>query len=406
MRVRPSFLLLAGVMGLSLAACKTVDGLDPSGPAPTQAPTSAPTPTPEPVHTVVVYPPDVPVGDYAPWQTAYADFLAERLEMDARIDNGDVSDMYCLYDADEDGTPELFIRYGMAEAGSHTTCYAFRDGRVEALRDGDFPSGHGGIYTCPGEKAFLFCWGHMGYAEISKVPMEDGRLGKWELLLEEDTRPSANGGIGRPYTDPAELVPGSEPLSYYYTRSCRDWGRNIPLTLPIYDYEALPRLLEAPLEEAEVRTAVGEVLWGNRAFYSYSGDNFHGRPGYGILAEYLMGGAYPGRNRPLIPREYAFVDVNGDGQTDCVLRLEEEPDEYGNISQYYVVFHVWEGEVHAYFFAWMDGLGVDPDGTVYFRKYGSWEQVSFYGDQCYTYPARRDPAEGADLAWDEFTPNP
>lgn len=415
MKRRPIFYLLSGAVALTLTACKTADLPPEPTPVPTQIsaptvsqePATSPSPTPEPPSVEpVVYAPDVPPGDYAPWQTAYADFLTEELRRDVeRVEkeSGDVSDLYCLYDADEDGVPELFIQYGVCEADYHTVCYTFRDGRVEALKDGDFPSGHGMIYTCPGEKAFLFSWGHMGYAEISKVPVENGGLGEWETLLEEDTNPSAAGEEVRPYTHPSELVSGAEAVPYYYTRSCRDWGRNPPLVLPIYDYGDLSRRPEKPQEEAEVRAAIGEVLWENRAFNGYSGDNFYGSTGWVTLEEYLKpGAAYPYGNEPLTVTEYAWADVNGDGQTDCILRLEKGPDQNGNVSRFYSVLTLQGEEACAYFFGFTDGFGVDPDGTVYLRNFGQWEQVSFYKDQCYTFPAPQDPVEGCDLAWDPF----
>ena len=413
MKRRPLFFAL--VLALGLTACGAVPPVGADDPVPSSTPIPIPIPipsltaTPEPPSMEsVVYAADVPPGDYAPWQTAYADFLTEELRQDmikVETENGEISDLYCLYDVDKDGIPELFIRYGTCEAAYYTVCYTFRDGRVEALADGDFGSGWGRIYSCPGEAAFLFWDRHMGYAGISKIPMEDGGLGEWELLLEECTNPSGPGEEVRPYTQPSELVPGAEAVPCYYTSSCRDWGRTPPLVLPIYDYGGYSRTPEEPREEREVRSAIREVLWENRAFNGCSGDNVYGSTGWVVLGEYLIG-SYPYGKEPLVVKEYAFADANADGQTDCILRLEKVPDQHGNVRQYYVILALQGEEVYAYFFGFTDGVGVDPDGTVYFRQSGDWNQVSFYKDQCDDFPAPREPVEGCDLAWDKYAPNP
>lgn len=98
MRRRPIFCLLAGVMALTLTACKTADQPPEPTPVPSQTPVptavpepaTSPSPTPEPPSMEpMVYAPDVPPGDYAPWQTAYADFLKEELRRDViKVETG------------------------------------------------------------------------------------------------------------------------------------------------------------------------------------------------------------------------------------------------------------------------------------------------------------------------------
>lgn len=416
MKRRPIFLLLAGIM--TLTACQR----EAQPPRQTAVSTPSPTPiaTPEPVPAPLTQAADVPPGDYAPWQEAYAGFLEALRQKEAvladRVKNagsqemeedgelwaayGDSSASYALYDADEDGTPELFVQYGMAEAGSHTVCYTFRDGVVRALENGDFPSGHGSIYTCPGQSAFLFCWGHMGYAQISRVPVEAGGLGQWELLLDEDVNPSANGGVERDYTDPATLVPGAEPVSYYDTATQWQTVEVPALVLPIYDYGKPPRQAENGLEEAEIRKLPGEVLGGKREFTGVSGDNFYGNTGSVTWEEYLQpGGAYPYNKTPLIPREVAFADVNGDGQTDCIIKLEQPTEGFEDHSLY-TVLSLEDGRVYAYLFGFADAFGVDPNGSVFLRDMNRWYQVSFYKNQCYKALSPSDPVEGCDLAWE------
>ena len=440
MKFRPIFLALAGAAALTLTACKTIEQapaptstIVPSpavtpGSAPTLAPTPSPTlpspPTPKPSGVEpLACAPDVPPGDYAPWQRAYMDYLTRRCreevplirwartasseEVEADLEKWNAanaaSNHYVLCDVDKDGVPELFIALGQLSSPIYE-CYTYRDGEVTSL--GELYETCAGFYAWPGENALLVGWGRMSHWGYSKYCIEDGVLADQGVMYEWEM---VNGEIvGEKEAE--EIVPGAVFVPYFYTRSLHDvdeQGAVAPLLLPICDYEAPPRQEPAPLEEAEVRAAVGKVLWENGSFIGISGDNFYGHTGPITWEEYIGPRmAYPYNDEPLIPKEYAFADVNGDGQTDGVLRLEEQPDEYGNLDQFYVVFNVQDETVYGYFFAWKDGMGVDPDGSVYFGEFDSWRQASFYKNQCYDFPASREPVEGADLAWDEYPANP
>lgn len=238
---------------------------------------------------------DVPPGSYAPWQEAYAGFLTNLRSSEYRHTLGELdfsgdtmpSDSYSLYDVDKDGVPELFLKYGNCEADYYTVGYAFRGGQVINL--GSFPSGHSSLYTVPGEDGIIFREGHMGYGSIAKFPLTDAEvIGPWETLLtetEEDTRRDG-------YTDPAELVPDSEPIPSHYTCTQFRPADSPALLLPVYDYQG--REFPVPMEEAEVQTAIGKVLYENAPFFGVSGDGFHGDTGPVTLEEYLRpGAAYP-----------------------------------------------------------------------------------------------------------------
>ena len=104
--------------------------------------------------------------EYADWQVAYAAFLeglAEQVKVlrdstrpdydpdTVELEIGEISGTYVLYDIDKAGVPELLLRYGLGEAGYHTTVYGYMDGTVSGL--GDVPTGHTRRYTGPGENA-------------------------------------------------------------------------------------------------------------------------------------------------------------------------------------------------------------------------------------------------------------
>lgn len=405
---------LIALFTLTLTACTPA-----REPAPTPAPTPTatvtptarptPTPTPTPIPTEApfsVEEADVPPGDYAPWQEGYAAFLVELRRQEGTLRNwaetasaeeidadpdrwaeySGISDLYSLYDVDKDGILELFVQYGSCEADYYTVCYAYREGQVVEV--GGFSSGHSSLYTWPGEHALLLHSGRMGMAFMEKYSMEDGVLvDQGEIFSDVDVAA---------YTDPGEIVPGAEPIPTFWSGNGRRPLWVAAPVLPIYDYGAPPRQMSTPMEEVEVRSAIEKVLKENGTVCGVSGDGFHGDTGLVTLKEYLQpGGAYPYTDEPLIVAEYAWADVNGDGQTDCVLRLVE--DQKDGSSDYYAVLNWQDGTVYAYFFGFVDRVAVAPDGTVYIQ--GS--QVSFYKNQCYDYPAEI-PAAWDDLAWDSF----
>ncbi len=420
--MKKRFCCLIALFAFTLTACTPVGEPAPT-PTPTATvtparrptPTAQPTPTPTPTEAPFsVEEADVPPGDYAPWQEGYAAFLVELRrqegtlrhwgenasdqELDADPERRDaiygVSDLYRLYDVDKDGVPELFVQYGSDEATYYTVCYAYREGQVAEV--GDFHSGHSSLYTWPEENALLVLWGQMGLAFMEKYSMEDGVLVYQGEIFSEVIDITKQ----EEYTDPGELVPGAEPIPEFWSGNERRPPWVAAPVLPIYDYGAPPRQDPAPVEEAEVRSAIWKVLEENGPLYGVSGDGFYGDTGLVTLEEYLRpGGAYPYGDEPLTVAEYAWADVNGDGQTDCILRLEEARE--GGVGNFYAVLDWQDGAIYAYFFDFRDRVAVAPDGTVYFREYDWWFRFFFYKNQCYDYSVG-EPAEWDDLAWDSF----
>lgn len=345
---------------------------------------------------------DVPSGSYAPWQEAYAGFLTNLRSAEYRHTLGDFdfpgddapSDSYSLYDVDKDGVPELFLKCGTCEADFRTFGYTFRGGQVSAL--GSFPSGHSSLYTVPGEDGIIIRYGQMGSGSIEKFSLADGGIiGPWETLLtetEEDTRQDG-------YTDPAELIPGSEPIPYYYTCTQFRPADSPALLLPVYDYQG--REFSAPMEETEVRAAIGKVLYEDAPLFGVSGDGFHGDAGLTTLEEYLRpGAAYPYGSAPLQITQIAWADVNGDGQTDCLLRMEQKRETWTDT--FCAVLSVDGDTVYAYFFDGARDAAVAPDGAITLQFYeSSWERASFFKNQCYTVP-EPEPAQSDGLVWDQF----
>ena len=289
------------VLYLLLTLC--LAGCAPAAPAPSSASISPPAASSSALEEPALSQPQaahVPPGSYAPWQEGYAGFLTNLRSSEYRHTLGELDfpgdDMpsvsYSLYDVDKDGVPELFLKCGTCEADYYTLGYTFRGGQVVNL--GSFQSGHSSLYTVPGENGIIFREGHMGYGSIEKFSLTDGgSIGPWETLLtetEEDTRQDG-------YTDPGELIPGSQPIPYYYTCTQFRPADSPALVLPIYDYQG--RELPVPMEEAEVRAAIGKVLYENAPLFGEQTDCLgrceRGRPdrlpapdGAGDLDRYLL----------------------------------------------------------------------------------------------------------------------
>lgn len=385
---------------LLLALCLT-------GCAPAAPPSSASVSVPSPAVTVqeetepsrsLPQAADVPPGSYAPWQEAYAGFLTNLRSAEYQHVLGDLafagddipSDSYSLYDVDKDGVPELFLKRGTCEADYCTQAYTFWSGQMAEL--GGFQSGHTSLYSCPSENAILVQCAHMGHGEIDKFSLEDGAIGPWKTLLTE--------GEVENYTYPGDLVPGSEPIPYFYTCTQFRPSDSPALVLPVYDWQG--RDLPVPMDEPQVRAAVERVLYDGAPLFGVSGNGFHGDAGLTTLEEYLRPGtAYPYGSAPLEIKQIAWADVNGDGQTDCLLRMEQKRETWTDT--FCTVLSVEGDTVYAYFFDGVRDAAVAPDGAVTLQFYGSsWKRASFFKNQSYTVPAP-EPVQGDGLAWDPFS---
>ena len=435
MRKKLPCLLLAGALALGLAACDAaVPDQTSTQPVETDAPTrpigSAPPSLalglpPEPTDPPAAED-GLPDRDYRPWQTAYMDFLSglaradedtrgmvtesgeyywpayEGLAVDDRgvccLDAGEPmrmtlvmalgSESYSLHDVDGDGVPELFVKYGSFEAAYTTQCYTYRDGQVVCV--GEFSSGHSSLYTCPGKSAVVRSEGHMGYHEVYEYPMEEGVLTEEREIFSEEKVDF--------YTATDEIVPGAEYIPWFYTRrgeddTWSDWRGRDPyslgkaLLLPICDYYDGPAVTGDSTEQA--REAILAALKGEAEVYGASGDHFNGDIGLAVWEEYiriLMD--VPNAKTTARVAAHFWLDLNGDGQEECVVRVESEiqRDEETWGGEELVILSFQDGTVYAYtlheeFLA---------DGTIW--NYSIRTALSFWRDQCYEYAVEGDSA--------------
>lgn len=447
MRKKLPCLLLAGALGLSLAAC--APAVEEPGPTPTLTTpppeasvpvlaTPAPEPSPEPsapAEAVEDY--DLPDREYQPWQTAYMDFLARLRQIETGLPwdyaEDDVDDLYkglavdergvyvqdfeekrpltsimsigsesySLSDVDRDGVPELFVFYGF---NSNTVqCYTWRDSQVVCV--GEFHSKDSGLYTHPDKNAVLRAGGRMGYYQLYEYPMEGG-------ILTEEREIFSEGPVDFP-TGAEEIVPGAQLIGRFWVQRGErdderyrapeseglDDGRPHPsagkaLLLPIADWQVGSAATGSNSEQA--RTAILAALNGEKQFYGASGDHFYGDVGWTAWAEYIQpGAAYPWNEEPLEIKAHVWLDMNGDGQEECLLWVVKSRGEDSGkpwTSEATVVLSEQGGTVYAYFFGIdesigtgrYDDAGLRDDGT-FISIYGSVQRLSFWRDQCYEY---------------------
>ena len=320
-----------------------------------------------------------------PWRMAYIDFLERLCAEEAPLrglglaEEGALSSSYCLYDIDKDGVPELFIRFGNCEAAYMAEVYTYRDGTVANI--GEFGFGHSGLYSWPGENAAIVARAHMGFQEMMKLSIRDGKIVfADETLLEEYINRSESS-----YTSPDEIAPGSECIQEY--RTTLYLPVITPLTLPLYEYGHGGYPTGESSQAA--RQAITETLAGKRELFGISGDGFYGDTGYMSFEEYCRPGVvYEYARFPMVPRSYVWLDMNQDGQEECVIRLTEDGGEYP--AQSYVVFSYQGSIVYAYALAYMDDYALGQNGTFYDDVYASYNdeyapasRISFYKNQCY-----------------------
>ena len=330
--------------------------------------------------------------EYADWQVAYAAFLgglAEQVKVlrdstrpdydpnTVELEIGEISGTYVLYDIDKDGVPELLLRYGLGEAGYHTTVYGYMDGTVSEL--GDVPTGHTSLYTWPGENAVAYNWGHMGGHFVDQLSIVDGALEETKFFEEDNFNDPE-----KPYTSMSDIVPGSTYLRE--TRTLAELPELGGLTLPIYDYGRERAELD-PERDEEARQAIGTALKDGGAFYGVTADGFGGDTGWTTLKDYLQpGGVTEYADLPMeITAPWAWEDFNGDGQRETVVTVRNaEGDRFSDTR--YVIFAEQEGTVYAYCMNYMENYQLDG---IIFRS-ELWEDafgVSFDRYQCYEYGA-------------------
>lgn len=324
------------------------------------------------------------------WQQAYYEVLKEvRLENENYEGNeeySDFSESYYLYDIDKDDVPELLIEYGITEAGYHTDVYTYTGGAVEKV--GELSTGHTTLYTWPEENAMMYYFAHMGGAYVDKVSIVGG-----ELVSEQIHEEYILTGEGEWYTDEQELVPGALYLRRYST--------DADLPLAVYDSIMNGKELTFSTGGSVSNKEAGEILLTiieeDGMVYGVSGDGFGGDTGYVSFGTYCEpGGAAQFADAVLSVEAYTWVDLNGDGQDECIIDLAEPEDDTWR-QEIRTVLSLQDEVVYAYCFNYQNDYVLYEDGVFYNEEYDNVYKICFNRNECFQYTAElNEEAEEAD----------
>lgn len=319
---------------------------------------------------------DIPFFGYLPGDSEY----------DQLMEYGYGVDGYYLYDVDKDEVPELIVKFGTCEADYDGRLYTL-DGE-HAVYVGEFPLGHSGLATCPSQNGVILNYGHMGGAYMQKMTLKNGELEFEELLSETlGDDPDAS------YTLPGEVIPGADTLSEMKPED----------TLPIDIYQTWIQNLEADIEPTTVEDENLEqryldTILHNGTVVGITADGYGGDTGTCTMEEYLgpnMVDRYA--DAGMVVEAYTYIDMNGDGTEECVLRLRgADPEESDDLSGKWVVLSEQDGTMYAYCINYSMSYTLLENGA--FRpndEYGTNNfRILFDKDQCFLYYTGLDEKHG------------
>lgn len=340
-----------------------------------------------------------------PWQTAYKELLinlmlgvyeenvpfygyeSDEAEYEQLIQEGMCRvDGYYLYDINKDGIPELVVKFGTCEADYIGHCYTF-DGEKAVFVE-EVGLGHAGLYTDPENNGVIYLWGHMGYQCMQRWSMEGN-----ELLMEELFEEDINDDPDAWYTEVSEIVPGSAPLTEMRNEeelpidTYEVWSGNLTRSVPVTTIPDVSR------EELFLQT-----IYHDGMVTGISADGYGGDTGTCSFEEYLgpnMVSTYADSGMQVLG--YAFVDLNEDGQQECVLQLGDKDGGFAgdaNKLSQWVILNEQDGTVYAYALNYREAYMLLENGTFTpaedTRYYTDGFRVLFEGEQCFAYYVNKD----------------
>ena len=260
------------------------------------------------------------------WQIAYVDKIKQAIEDGYWVvDETEGANTWFIYDIDQSGIPELFIRYGFGRMHYIVIMYSFESGSVREV--GDIMSSLYATYYDIPEKGLLTHYGVQGVAGADIITFESGEL-KGKNIFSEDA-------FGRDYTPLEEIYPGAKEIdehSVWYVLPMLVGEKVIPTApVKISDDEIKIRL-EAAVQTDEV------VYWAD--VHDYTGTSVGERH----FSDLLQYGAINEGYRYKIEKA-GWGDLNADGQLECLLDLENLDSDYYDVQ---LVMSMQNGRVYVY----------------------------------------------------------
>ena len=285
---------------------------------------------------------------------------------------------YSLYDIDKDGMPELFIRLGHDEASYHGRVYTFKNGELKLVED-ELLMGHTYLASDPNENGVLLCYGHMGYAGISRASLRGERL-EYENIFDEDINERLDNGEDVSYTPTEEIVPGASYIDEFSS----------DITLPIKEYFEtlefqtgdLPRQKKAMGFPDGNNDIYRDIIANNVTVNAVAVDRWCNNPGRVHFGELLREDViYPYTSGNLIIKEYVYSDMNLDGIYECLVYFGEQGNESLS-SHFRGVISRQDGEFYIYLSSYAYETFYTDDGYL-IDEYNGIKRIFFDKEEAF-----------------------
>ncbi len=301
------------------------------------------------------------------WKIAYVNKLGEYRNFNPEIDDfSETPDCYYLYDIDKDGIPELIIKFGSCEADYHGTVFTYAEGL--GVKEVDtFGMGHTSLYSYPDGNGILISQGHMGYAYMEVLSLENGQV-SMNSIFEETLEVNETADD---YTEPDEVVPGAKYLAYSSPSQ----------NLFVLQYEAVLDAMEsdkAPVPELGdygLAQRVDDFMNGNGTIGFYVGEAYYENPGMMNYQELLL--KAEGYEHQLHLQQRVYVDMNRDGYKECVISLVGD-DAYA--SPTWVVFNLQNDQLYGYILRYMSSCELLENGVIRSTMDPNWSRMLIFDE--------------------------
>ncbi len=312
------------------------------------------------------------------WQIAYMEYVREEVvagilleaKMAAtsdRLPSGTLPSSYWLYDLNHDEIPELLIEYGTCEADYSLHFFTYKEEQV--LHLGSTNMAHASLYPYADGSGVLLVQQHMDNYNMEKYCMQNDTL-VCEKLAEGTVDPFK----GESYPEPTDFSAESDNLNSYPATTL----------LPILEYKMPPgtyaKTHHQALTAQQVRQHMENVFEGIEPVCGIPFDQFGAKTGTVFWDTFFSMDSMGLYNTPEIV-DMQYIDMNHDGQKDCVLSCSYRDDEIN----FYVILSVFDNIVYAYTDMYNSGTLLE-DGTIketFFEDFYFHYEYNFYKMDCY-----------------------